>query len=89
VRLACNLRLENLLLDNLYYQLRLYRYRSSVKSGRALVAFDEHVAVVDAIESGNPDAAEDAMRIHIRSAYLSLAEQRPRTHAPRRQSPVP
>jgi len=89
VRLARNLRLENLLLDNLYYQLRLYRYRSSEKSGRALVAFDEHVAVVDAMESGNPDAAEDAMRIHIRSAYLSLAEQRPRTHAPRRQSPVP
>jgi hypothetical protein len=29
------------------------------------------------------------MRIHIRSAYLSLAEQRPLTHAPRRQNPVP
>lgn len=78
-----------MLLDNLYYQLRLYRYRSSAKSGRALVAFGEHVAIVDAIERGNPDAAEDAMRIHIRNDYLSLAEHRPRTPAARQQSSVP
>src|SRR5262249_15655080 len=36
VRLAGNQRLEEMLLDHLYYQLRLYRYRSSAKSGRAL-----------------------------------------------------
>ena len=29
------------------------------------------------------------MRIHIRNAYLSLAEHRPHTHAARQQSPVP
>ena len=63
--LAGNQRLEMMLLDQLYYQLRLYRYRSSAKSGRALVAFDEHVAIVDAIENNDPDAAEEAMRTHI------------------------
>ena len=76
LRLAGNQRLEGLLLDNLYYQLRLYRYRSSARTGRALKAFDEHVAIVDAIESGDPDAAEKVMRVHIRNAYLSLGQER-------------
>lgn len=77
LKLAGSAKLEALLLDHLYYQLRLYRYQSSAKSGRARVAFDEHVAIVDAIESGNADAAEQAMRRHIRNAYASLvAEQR-------------
>lgn len=75
VRLAGNQRLEEMLLDHLYYQLRLYRYQSSAKSGRALVAFDEHVAIVDAIESGDATAAEAAMRTHIRNAYNSFAQR--------------
>jgi DNA-binding GntR family transcriptional regulator len=74
VRLAGNQRLEALLFDQLYYQLRLYRYRSSAKAGRALVAFEEHVAIVKAIEEGDPEAAEAAMRTHIRNAYSSLAQ---------------
>ena len=75
VKLSGNQRLEALLFDQLYYQLRLYRYRSSAKAGRALVAFDEHVEIVKAIESGDPDAAEAAMRTHIRNAYASLAQR--------------
>ncbi len=78
MRLAGNQRLEDLLLDNLYYQLRLYRYRSSARSGRALKAFGEHVAIVDAIENGDPQAAERVMRIHIRNAYLSLGQEKAR-----------
>lgn len=73
LKLSGSAKLEGLLLDHLYYQLRLYRYRSSAKSGRALVAFDEHMAIVDAIERRDPDAAEHAMRAHIRNAYASLA----------------
>jgi DNA-binding GntR family transcriptional regulator len=76
LRLAGNRRLEALLLDNLYYQLRLYRYRSSARSGRALKALGEHVAIVDAIESGDAEAAEKAMRVHIRNAYLSLGQDK-------------
>jgi DNA-binding GntR family transcriptional regulator len=78
LRLAGNRRLEDLLLEDLYYQLRLYRYRSSARSGRAFKAFDEHVAIVDAIESGDPDAAEQAMRLHIQNAYHSVGQDRAR-----------
>lgn len=75
VKLAGNERLESLLADQLYYQLRLYRFRSSVKTGRARTAFEEHVAIVDAMEQGDPERAEQAMRAHIRHAYDSLAER--------------
>jgi len=85
LRLAGNQRLEGLLLDNLYYQLRLYRYRSSARSGRALKAFDEHVAIVDAIESGDSDAAEQAMRAHIQNAYQSVGQDRVRESNGRRR----
>jgi DNA-binding GntR family transcriptional regulator len=73
LKLSGSAKLEALLLDHLYYQLRLYRYRSSAQPGRARIAFDEHIAIVDAIERNDPDAAERAMRAHIRNAYASLA----------------
>jgi DNA-binding GntR family transcriptional regulator len=75
VKLSGNARLEALLFDQLYYQLRLYRFRSSATSGRARTAFEEHVAIVEAIESGDAEAAEAAMRTHIRNAYASLAQR--------------
>jgi DNA-binding GntR family transcriptional regulator len=75
VKLAGNQRLEAFLADQLYYQLRLYRYRSSAKSGRAHAAFAEHVAIVDAMESRDPEQAEARMREHIRNAYASIAQQ--------------
>ncbi len=75
VRLAGNQRLEAMLTDQLYYQLRLYRYQSSAKSGRAHAAFEEHVLILDAMETGDPDRTEAAMRSHIRNAYTSLAQQ--------------
>src|SRR5690606_31733937 len=81
VKLAGNDRLESMLADQLYYQLRLYRFRSSARTGRARAAFEEHVAIVDAIESGEPERAEQAMRTHIRNAYDSLAERRAETPA--------
>jgi DNA-binding GntR family transcriptional regulator len=73
VRCARNSRLEDLLMEGLYFQLRLYRFRSSERPGRARQAFEEHVAIVDALRSRNPDRAEQAMRTHIRNAYASLA----------------
>ncbi len=67
-----NERLIRSLCDELYYQLRLYRYRSSVRPGRAQLAFAEHQAVVDAICAGDGDKAEAAMRLHLRNARESL-----------------
>lgn len=63
-----NSRLASTLCDDLYHQLRLYRYRSSVMPGRARAALKEHKTIVDAIARRDPDAAEAAMRLHLRNS---------------------
>jgi DNA-binding GntR family transcriptional regulator len=73
MRCARNERLEALLMEGLYYQLRLYRYQSSERPGRAQQAYDEHVEIVRALSARDPDRAEQAMRRHIRHAHASLA----------------
>jgi DNA-binding GntR family transcriptional regulator len=70
-----NARLLHMLCDDLYYLLRVYRYRSSTKPGRARDAFAEHKAVVDAIAARDPMAAEAAMRTHLRNARRTVEEQ--------------
>lgn len=72
VRCARNGRLEELLMDGLYYQLRLYRFRASAQPGRAQAAFEEHKTILAALKARDPDAAEDAMRRHIRNACDSM-----------------
>jgi DNA-binding GntR family transcriptional regulator len=64
-------RIEQMLLDELYYQLRLHRLRSSTRAGRAQAALAEHREILAALESRNADMAEGAMRRHIRNARLS------------------
>jgi DNA-binding GntR family transcriptional regulator len=64
-------RIERLLLDEVYYQLRLHRLRSSTRPGRARAALDEHRDILHALQGRNPDAAEDAMRVHVRNARFS------------------
>src|SRR5262249_6142059 len=64
-------RLEQMLLDELYYQLRIQRLRSSTRPGRAQQALGEHREIVAALASRNADAAESTMRHHIRNARLS------------------
>lgn len=64
-------RLQKVLLDEVYYQLRIHRLRSSTRPGRAKAALEEHVAILDAMQARNPDLAEAAMRTHIRNARLS------------------
>src|SRR5690242_21951447 len=64
-------RLEKMLLDEVYYQLRIHRLRSSTRPGRAQQALGEHREILDALVARNPDAAEGTMRRHIRNARLS------------------
>jgi DNA-binding GntR family transcriptional regulator len=64
-------RLERMLLDEVYYQLRIHRLRSSTRPGRAQQALSEHREILDALASRNPDAAEGTMRHHIRNARSS------------------
>ena len=63
--------LEKLLLDQVYYQLRLHRLRASAQPGRAQAAFAEHREILAALVTRNPDAAEGCMRRHIRNARLN------------------
>lgn len=63
-----NARLMQALGDEIQHQLRLYRYRSSVRPGRTHAALEEHKAIVAAIAARDPDAAEAAMRRHLSNA---------------------
>jgi DNA-binding GntR family transcriptional regulator len=72
VRCSRNERLEHLLMNELYYQLRLYRFQSSTQPGRAEQAFEEHKAIFLALQARDPDKAESNMRAHIRHALQSL-----------------
>ncbi len=70
-----NEKLIELLLEDLYYLLRVYRYRSSSRAGRAMEAFREHEAIVAAMKRRDPDAAEAAMRLHLRNALQSIRDE--------------
>lgn len=71
IRGARSERLERLLMDDIYYQLRIHRRKSSTQPGRTQAALNEHVQIVEALESRDPDRAEAAMRTHLRNARIS------------------
>ena len=70
-----NARLAQMLTGDLYYLLRVYRYKSSTKPGRATEALAEHQAIVAAITRRDAKAAEAAMRAHLRNARRYVEEQ--------------
>jgi DNA-binding GntR family transcriptional regulator len=70
-----NARLAEMLTGDLYYLLRIYRYKSSTQPGRAKKALQEHKDIVAAITRRDPAAAEQAMRLHLRNARLIVEEQ--------------
>ncbi len=72
VKCARNIRIETLLMREIYYQLRLYRFQASSRAGRAEEAFREHEDIYKALAARDPDRAEAAMRRHVRNAFESL-----------------
>lgn len=70
-----NERLAHMLGGDLHYMLRVYRYKSGAKPGRAAEVLLEHRAIVAAIEARDPQAAEQAMREHLRHARRYVEEQ--------------
>lgn len=70
-----NARLGEMLTGDLYYLLRVYRYKSSTKPGRAQEALEEHRRIVAALAARDPVAAEAAMRAHLRHARRYVEEQ--------------
>jgi DNA-binding GntR family transcriptional regulator len=63
-----NGRLVDLLCNDLYHLMRLYRYQFGMQSRRGPRAFVEHEHIVDAIERRDGELAELLMRHHIRAS---------------------
>ena len=70
--LSGNRKLISLLCDELYSLLRLYRLRFSAVPGRPQQALQEHFDILEALRGGDPDAAEAAMRRHVRNSRDNL-----------------
>ena len=75
VQLSGNSRLFNLLCDELYHLLRLYRVQTSSSPSRPVQAFKEHHQIVDAIENRDGELAELLMQRHVASAKETLMQQ--------------
>ncbi|MFT7137199.1 MAG: DNA-binding GntR family transcriptional regulator [Akkermansiaceae bacterium] len=72
---ACgNARLSGMLGGELYSLLRLYRHRLSMRPGRPAEALEEHKRIVAALRAHDPDAAEAAMRAHLRSSRSAVED---------------
>lgn len=63
--------IERLLLNEVYYHLRIHRLKSSTQPGRADEALKEHREILVALRDREPARAEQAMRSHIHNARLS------------------
>jgi DNA-binding GntR family transcriptional regulator len=62
------------ILERLRGQLVRHRYKLSMHPGRMAVSLPEHLAIIDAISSGRPEQAEQAMREHLKSVVHALRE---------------
>ena len=81
-----NTRLVQMLCEDLYYLLRVYRYKSSTKPGQAKQVLREHKDIVAALVRRDPVEAEQKMRLHISNARQYVEEQM-REAADRQQAP--
>lgn len=70
-----NKMLMNLLCDDLYYLVRLYRTQFSASGTRPQRAFVEHHRIVDAIEAGDEELAELLMRRHVSASRTNVADR--------------
>jgi DNA-binding GntR family transcriptional regulator len=62
------------ILERLRGQLVRHRFKLSLHPGRMTSSLPEHLAVIDAICAGRPEAAEKAMRDHLTSVVHALRE---------------
>lgn len=70
-----NRMLVTLLCDDLYYLVRLYRTQFSASGGRPQRALVEHHRIVDAIEAGDGDLAEQLMRRHVSASRSNVVDR--------------
>ena len=69
---ADNAVLSNVLMEDLYQLLRMYRFKFSIGPGRPGRALEEHRRILEAIEQRDPELAELLMRRHIGAARTRL-----------------
>ena len=67
-----NSALTELLINELYHRVRMYRYQFSAFANRPRKAFAEHQHIVEAIEARDGDLAEMLMRRHISAARRNI-----------------
>lgn len=80
-----NARLIRALSSDIYDVMRVYRYRSALRPGRALAALEEHRAILAALRARDPAGAEEAMRAHIRASWENTRETF--KESPRKENP--
>lgn len=71
--LAGNTKLEDMA-NGITAQLRLARFRSGARPGRAGDSYREHIAVFEALKEKDPNKAEKAMRKHIRNGLTKILD---------------
>lgn len=67
-----NERLIQLLCDDLYYLVRMYRYQFGMASPRARRGLQEHEHILEAIAERDPEMAEILMHRHVRASRRNL-----------------
>jgi DNA-binding GntR family transcriptional regulator len=70
--------IANRLISELRSQLVRFEYRTILVPGRSERSLAEHTAIVDAVASGDPDAAEAAMRTHLSHVGDALRQSQER-----------
>jgi DNA-binding GntR family transcriptional regulator len=75
------------LLARLNGQIVRHQFRLALRPGRPHQSLPEHLAIIDAIVGGNPDQAERAARLHLRSVIHALRESAPSESAPSESAP--
>ena len=70
-----NTKLAQMLLGDLYYMARMYRYRLSTCAGRPHMALGEHRRIVEAIAQRDGELAEFLMKRHINAARKNIEKK--------------
>jgi len=70
-----NKKLIDMLRGDLYYLLRIHRFRSSASPERSKVAPQEHRALLDALKARDPIAAERLMREHLINSHENIRRE--------------
>ncbi len=70
-----NTKLAQMLLGDLYYMVRMYRYRLSTSAGRPHRALGEHRRIVEAIAQRDGELAEFLMKRHINAARRNIEQK--------------